>query len=97
MNYPFLKKDVVRGMIDPSLVAWEVAKFTQKTNWRSNNAQIWTIPRQDGWHIPTSGSRKALRRGKAAAGVLGQWFGVVEVTAYRKWLEKNFRYLEKGY
>ena len=90
------KKNVVRGMIDPSLVAWNIALFTRKTDWKSNHAQIWTTPRQDGWHIPTDGSRKALRKGQAAAGILGI-FGIVELETYREWLEKKFRFIEKGY
>ena len=90
------KRNVVRGMVDPSLVAWDIALFTRKTNWKSNHAQIWTLPRKEGWHIPTDGSRKALRKGQAAAGILGI-FGVVELETYREWLEKKFRYIEKGY
>jgi hypothetical protein len=90
------RKDKVRGMIDPSLVAWEIAEFTRKTNWRSANLQVWTRPRHDGWHMSTSGSRKAVRKGQAGAGWLGM-YGVVNVRTFRVWLEKNFKYIEKGY
>ena len=90
------KKNKVRGMIDPSLIAWEIASFTKKTNWRSANLQVWTRPRHDGWHMSTSGSRRAVRKGQAGAGWLGM-YGVVNVRTFRVWLEKNFRYIEKGY
>lgn len=90
------KKDKVRGMIDPSLVAWEIASFTEKTDWRSANLQVWTSPRHDGWHMTTSGSRKAVKKGQAGAGWLGM-YGVVNVRTFRVWLEKNFKYIEKGY
>ena len=90
------KNNKVRGMIDPSLIAWEIASFTKKTNWRSANLQVWTRPRHDGWHMSTSGSRRAVRKGQAAAGWLGM-YGTVNVRTFRVWLEKNFRYIEKGY
>ena len=90
------KKNKVRGMIDPSLIAWEIASFTKKTNWRSANLQVWTRSRHDGWHMSTSGSRRAVRKGQAGAGWLGM-YGVVNVRTFRVWLEKNFRYIEKGY
>jgi len=90
------KKDKVRGMIDPSLIAWEIASFTKKTNWRSANLQVWTRPRHDGWHMSTSGSRRAIKKGQAAMGWLGA-YGVVNLRTFRIWLEKNFRYIEKGY
>jgi hypothetical protein len=89
-------QNVVRGMVDPSLVAWEVAQYTQRSNWRSGYLQVWMSPRHDGWQIPTSGSRKALRKGRAKAGWLGQ-LGVVDLKTYRVWLEKTFQRIEKGY
>ena len=90
------KKDKVRGMIDPSLIAWNIATFTKRTNWRSANLQVWIRPRHDGWHMTTSGSRKAVKKGQEGAGWLGR-YGVINVKQFRIWLEKNFKYIEKGY
>ena len=82
------KREDIRGLVDPSFVAFSLASFTSKTNWKSRNLNIWLSPLLEGWTIPTSGSRKAIKKGKAAS-ALGHW-GVVHVKTYRKWLEKNF-------
>jgi len=82
----------VRGLVDPSFVAFAMASYTARSSWRSRNLIIWITPYKDGWTIPTHGSRKALRKGMRASR-LG-WLGVVDVRAYRKWLEKTFRPLK---
>ena len=79
----------IRGLIDPSFVAFALATFTGKTNWKSRNLNIWLQPLREGWYIPTHGSRTAMRKGRAAS-ALGRW-GVVDVKTYRKWLERNFK------
>lgn len=83
----------VRGLMDPSFVAFTIAQVTGASSWRSRNLLIWLDAGTEGWIIPTGGSRKAMAKGKRAAGVLGQ-YGVVNVQAYRKWLEATFRPLE---
>lgn len=79
----------IRGLIDPSFVAFSLAGFTSKTDWKSRQLTIWLDGLTEGWSIPTSGGRKALRKGRRASG-LGL-FGVVDVRVYRKWLEQTFR------
>jgi hypothetical protein len=86
------KRDDVRGLVDPSFIAFSLAGYTTRTNWRSRNIQIWLDPYREGWTLPTSGSRRAVRKGKEAS-ELG-FLGVVDIPAYRKWLEKAFRRLE---
>jgi hypothetical protein len=82
-------RDELRGLCDPSFVAWEISGYTEGTGWKSNHMQIWLSPYEEGWALPTRGGRVALRRGREASA----WgmFGVVEVAAYRKWLERAFR------
>ena len=84
----------VRGLVDPSFVAFSMASFTASTVWKSRGLQIWMEPYIEGWTIPTKGSRVAQRKGMAASG-LG-FLGVVNVKEYRKWLEKTFRPLPVG-
>jgi hypothetical protein len=79
----------VRGLVDPSFVAFTLASYTEKTPWRSRALQVWLEPYGDGWTIPTAGTRTAVRKGQAA-NALG-FFGVVDVKAYRQWLESTFR------
>jgi hypothetical protein len=79
----------LHGMCDPSYVAWNVAFFTANSRWKSRLLQIWTKPYDEGWYLSTSGSRNAIRQGKARSG-LG-WLGVVEIATFRKWLDKSFR------
>jgi len=81
-------RNSVRGLIDPSFVAFDLANTTARTSWRSRQAHIWITPYVEGWALPTSGSRLAMRRGRAAS-PLGL-FGVVEVETYRAWLDKAF-------
>lgn len=79
----------VRGLCDPSFVAFHIAGFTQKSKWKSRMLQIWIRPYDEGWSLPTYGSRVAIRRGRERSG-LG-WLGVVNVSIFRKWLEKSFK------
>jgi hypothetical protein len=79
----------VHGMCDPSYVAWNVAFFTANSKWKSRTLQIWTKPYEEGWYLSTSGSRNAIRQGRAGS-QLG-WLGVVHVPTFRKWLDKAFR------
>ena len=81
-------RHTVKGLIDPSFVAFSIANATARSSWRSRQAQIWVTPYSEGWSIPTSGSRAAIRKGRAASG-LGL-FGVVDIDAYRGYLEKAF-------
>jgi len=81
----------VRGVCDPSFVAWTVASFTAGTQWKSRGLHVWLDPLSEGWGIKTAGSRKAIRKGRDASR-LG-FIGVVQVEAFRKWLEKGFRRL----
>ena len=87
-------RDDVRGLVDPSFVAFSMASFTASTMWKSRTLQVWLEPYLEGWSIPTKGSRTAQRKGMAASG-LG-WLGVVQVKTYRKWLEKTFRSMAPG-
>lgn len=84
----------VRGLCDPSFVAFEMAGFTASTNWKSQNLQVWLRPYEEGWGTPTRGSRVAVEQGRAnsALGALG----VVDVRAFRTWLEKAFVPLNPG-
>jgi hypothetical protein len=79
----------VHGMCDPSCVAFDVAFLTANSKWKSRLLQIWTKPYDEGWYLSTSGSRNAIRQGKARS-VLG-WLGVVNLPTFRKWLDKSFR------
>lgn len=81
-------RDDVRGLVDPSFVAFTTASFTSSTSWKSRLLQIWLSPYSEGWMIPTKGTRLAQRKGRQASG-LG-WLGVVDVRAYRTWLERTF-------
>ena len=87
-------RDDIRGLVDPSFVAFHLGGFTSKTNWKSRRLQIWLDGLEEGWGLPTSGGRRALRKGKQAS-ALG-WLGVVDVSAYRKWLEAAFMPLPAG-
>jgi hypothetical protein len=87
-------RDEVRGLCDPSFVAFELASYTAATRWRSQDLHIWLSPYEEGWALPTSGSRVAVARGKASS-PLGV-FGVVEIKPFRTWLEKSFRPLKPG-
>lgn len=84
-------RDKVRGLVDPSFVAFTMAGYTDGTAWRSRQLQIWVAPYEEGWAIPTSGARVAMDRGRSNS-FLGS-LGVVDVRAYREWLEKNFQKL----
>lgn len=85
-------RDDVRGLVDPSFVAFEVAGFTEQSDWKSRQLMIWLEPYVDGWQIPTSGGRRAVRRGRQAS-VLGA-LGVVEITSFRRWLQRTFSRIE---
>ena len=65
-----------------------MAGYTKGTGWRSRQLQIWVRPYQEGWAIPTSGSRVAMEKGREKS-LLGS-LGVVNVQKYRSWLQKNF-------
>jgi hypothetical protein len=82
-------RDEVRGLVDPSFVAFSLASYTAGTDWKSRMLNVWLEPMTEGWTIPTSGGRKALKKGRQA-NALGL-FGVVDVRTYRKWLESAFR------
>jgi hypothetical protein len=89
VGYNRRQRDDVRGLCDPSLVAFTVANFTAKTNWRSRSLHVWLRPLDEGWGISTAGSRKAIRKGRSASS-LG-WLGVIDIPAFRAWLEQGFR------
>lgn len=82
----------VRGLCDPSFVAFELAGYTASTEWKSRHMHVWLRPYEEGWGAPTQGGRTALERGRANS-VLGM-FGVVDVRAFRTWLEKVFTPLD---
>jgi len=82
-------RDEVQGLVDPSFVAFEVGGYTSNSAWKSRELQIWLTPYAEGWQISTSGGRRALRRGRAASG-LG-FLGVVNIKAFRTWLQRAFR------
>lgn len=86
-------RSTVEGLVDPSFVAFTVAGFSSTSNWRSRQLQIWLTPYQEGWAIPTSGSRFAMQKGQANSS-LG-FLGVVDVGAFRKWLQRAFVPLPK--
>jgi hypothetical protein len=79
----------VRGLCDPSFVAFNIASFTAGSHWKSRGLQIWIKPYEEGWYLSTAGSREAMRQGRAHS-PLG-WLGVVAVPAFRRWLEKSFK------
>jgi hypothetical protein len=81
-------RDKVQGLVDPSFVAFTMAGYTKGTGWRSRQLQVWIRPYEEGWAIPTSGSRVAMEKGRANS-LLGS-LGVVDVKKYRSWLQKNF-------
>jgi hypothetical protein len=78
----------VNGLVDPSFVAFAIAGFTASTTWRSRQLQIWLDPYDEGWGISTAGSRFAMKKGRASS-ALG-WLGVVDVPAFRNWLQSAF-------
>lgn len=84
-------RDEVRGLVDPSFVALIVAAYTATTGWRSRQLLVWLDPFEEGWALPTSGSRKAMQEGRKAS-QLG-FLGVIDVKPYREWLERSFRRL----
>jgi hypothetical protein len=77
------------GLSDPSFIAWQVADFTQNTNWKSRNLEIWLKPYSEGWGLATEGSRDAVRHGREHS-QLG-WLGVLDAPSFRQWLERTFR------
>ena len=82
----------VRGLCDPSLVAWNVSEYTRHSNWKSADLQIWLNPYREGWGLSTRGGRTAVHAGQASS-PLGA-LGVVQVEAFRRWLLKAFRPLK---
>lgn len=82
----------VRGICDPSLVAFTVANYTLGTNWKSRALHVWLNPLEEGWGIATAGSREAVRKGQQAS-ELG-FLGVVDIEAFRDWLDREFEPLE---
>lgn len=85
-------RDKVQGLVDPSFVAFTMAGYTKGTGWRSRQLQVWIRPYEEGWAIPTSGSRVAMEKGRANS-LLGS-LGVVDVKKYRSWLQQNFYKLD---
>lgn len=83
-------RDEVRGLCDPSFVAFQAAYYTYQTGWKSRALHIWIAPREEGWSIRTEGSRQAKDFGVASSGRLGALLGVVNVKGFRKELEKHF-------
>ncbi len=78
----------VEGLVDPSFVAFTIAGFTSSSNWRSRQLHVWLRAYQEGWSIPTAGSRFAVTKGRANS-ALG-FLGVVDVPAFRKYLQQSF-------
>lgn len=81
-------RTVVRGLCDPSFVAYQVAGYTAGSSWKSQNMHVWLAPYREGWGLMTSGSREAVMEGRSKS-LLGA-LGVVEISAFRTWLEKTF-------
>lgn len=81
-------RTTVQGLVDPSFVAFTTATFTSATNWRSRQLHVWLQPYDEGWGISTAGSRFAVQKGRQSS-ALG-WLGVVDVPAFRNWLQKAF-------
>jgi hypothetical protein len=81
----------VRGLVDPSFVAFEVGNYTAGSHWQSRVLQIWLSPYDEGWQISTQSGRRALSRGRAASG-LG-FLGVVNIRAFRTWLQQSFEHM----
>lgn len=79
----------LRGLCDPSFVAFTMADVTRNSSWKSRSLHVWLRPYEEGWRIATRGSRAAIDAGRRSS-LLGQ-LGVVEVSTFRKWLEKEFR------
>lgn len=79
----------LRGLMDPSFIAWYVADFTSNTNWRSQNLLIWLEPYKNGWVISTQGGRSAVLQARKAS-PLGV-FGVINASTFRAWLERSFQ------
>ena len=79
----------IRGMLDPSFIAWRVADFTAATAWRSRNLHIWTKPYKEGWSLSTWASRDAVRKARSDA-VFGA-YGIIDAPTFRTWLEKHFK------
>ena len=84
----------VRGLCDPSLLAFNVAEYTARTNWKSQNLHVWLTPFSEGWAVTTRGSRISVEMGQASS-PLGM-YGVIDVRAFRIWLEKAFRPIVRG-
>lgn len=78
----------VRGLCDPSFIAFDLADYTAGTNWKSSSLQVWLEPDRGGWLVPTRGSRFAVDQGRASS-YLGA-LGVVDVRTLRIWLERSF-------
>jgi hypothetical protein len=85
----------VRGLCDPSFVALNIAEYTARTNWKSENLHIWLVPFQEGWAVSTRGSRASVEKGQASS-PLGM-FGVIDVRAFRTWLERAFTPIEPAH
>jgi hypothetical protein len=83
----------VRGLVDPSFVAFEIASYTEQSDWKSRMLHVWLDPYEDGWQISTRGGRKAVKRGREAS-ILGG-FGVVDIKSFRSWLQRSFTALPR--
>lgn len=53
----------VKGLVDPSFVAFTIVSFTERSNWKSRTLQIWGSSYAEGWAISTRGSRQAVDHG----------------------------------
>ena len=79
----------LRGVCDPSFIAWQVADATSNSSWKSRNLHIWLKPYLEGWGLSTRGGRDAVSHARSRS-PLG-WAGVLDAPSFRKWLEKEFR------
>lgn len=78
----------VRGLCDPSFIAFDLASYTAATDWKSTALHIWLEPGGAGWAVPTRGSRLAVDQARANS-VFGA-YGVADVRTLRVWLERAF-------
>ncbi len=83
----------VKGLVDPSFIAFEVAQYTEESDWKSRMLHVWIDPYEEGWQISTRGGRDAVKHGREAS-LLGA-LGVVHIKAFREWLQRSFKPLPR--
>lgn len=79
----------IQSLMDPTIVAWYMADYTKKTDWKSETLFIWTKPYREGWGILTKECRFATRKARDVFGYLS-FLGIVDVVTLRKEVSKKF-------